>query len=109
MVQRLATLQTQFDAAEAAADQDFELIAALGLKLEALQLESAQLALSEEDYQTLPVRHAQLVQRVVDQCRELTRAKQFTALAALNAQLKALRALDLSALPSSSAGQIVLH
>ena len=105
MVQRLATLQTQFDAAEAAADQDFELIAALGLKLEALQLESAQLPLSEEDYRTLPARHAQLVQRVVARCDALAAAGEYAALETLGDALETLQAL---VLPAAAATAITI-
>jgi hypothetical protein len=94
-MQRIQDLQAQYDAAEAAAE-DFELIASLGLQLTALQLEAKKLPLSEKAYLTLPDRHAALVQRMTDKCKELMRDKDFDALATLSALLKAVKALDLS-------------
>jgi hypothetical protein len=95
LMQRREVLQAQYRAAEFAAE-DFVLIGHLGVKLEALQRESAQLPLSEEDYLALADRHAQLVQRVTDKCKELTKGRQFDELAALGIQLKALKAVDVS-------------
>jgi hypothetical protein len=57
-----------------------------------LQQQSAQLPLSEEDYLTLPARHADLVQRVTDTCKELALAEEFTAVTVLGAKLSELRA-----------------
>jgi hypothetical protein len=94
LTKRLCTLQTQLQAAEAA--ENFESVASLGLTLTALQQQSAQLPLSEEDYLTLPDRHAALVQRVTEQCRELTRAKNYASLGLLSAKLTMLKALDLA-------------
>jgi hypothetical protein len=94
MTQRLAAAQTQYDAAEAAAE-DFELIASLGKALQALQQESAKLPLSEEDYLSLRDRHAALVRRVEERCKELKDAKDFTALEALGVHLEALKAVHL--------------
>jgi hypothetical protein len=86
----------QFDAAVAAAN--FSAVAALGLARKALLAESAQLPLSEEDYLTLPARHAAQVQRVTDQCRQLVRANNFAALTALSKKLSALKTLDVGIL-----------
>jgi hypothetical protein len=86
--------KAQIDTALAA--DDFELVASLGVKLQTLQQESAQLSLSEEDYLTLPARHGDLVQRMTGKCRELAKAQHFAALGTLSAKLKALRALDVS-------------
>jgi hypothetical protein len=61
-----------------------------------VEKQSAQLPLSEEDYLTLPARHADLVQRVTDTCRNLMKARDYAALGPLSAKLEELRALDLS-------------
>jgi hypothetical protein len=74
---------------------DFVLVGTLGTQLQALQQQAAQLPLSEEDYLTLPARHADLVRRVTDACRELMKARDYAALGPLSAKLKELRALDL--------------
>jgi hypothetical protein len=106
-MQRRDALQAEFDAADAA-DVDFELIASLGVQLQELEKESAQLPLSEEDYLTLADRHAGLVQRVTDACRELKVAKDFVAMGALAKQLTALKAADVSALQRTSSGELHL-
>jgi hypothetical protein len=101
--QRKGKVQAQFDAADAA--DDFLLVAKLGMQLQQLEKESAQLPLSEEDYLTLADRHAALVQRVTDQCKELKVAKDFVALAAVAEHLGALKAVDISALPHTCDGK----
>jgi hypothetical protein len=88
--QRIAALQQQYNAA--LSTEDFECVASLGLQLQALQQQSAQLPLSEEDYLALPTRHAELVRRVTDQCHELTRLKDYVALGPLAARLTKLKA-----------------
>jgi hypothetical protein len=98
MMQRLEDAQTQYDAA-VSTFTDLPLIASLGAALAALQQESATLPLSEEDYLTLPARHAQLVQRVVQVCKGLAQAKQLDSLATLGGQLKLLKALELPTTP----------
>jgi hypothetical protein len=98
---RIPALQAQYDAALAAAD-DFVLVGTLGSQLQALQQESAQLSLSEEDYLTLAARHAALVQRVMEECRELAKAQDYTALGSLSAKLQELKALDLAGIPRTS-------
>jgi hypothetical protein len=98
VTERLESLQAQYHAASSAAE-DFQLIAALGMQLDAAQQESAQLPLSEEDYQTLVPRHAQLLQRVEQKCRDLMNAKAFPTLAALSAKLAAVKSLDLGISP----------
>jgi hypothetical protein len=94
MMQRLEAAQAQYNAAEAAAE-DFELIASLGKALHALQQESAQLPLSEEDYLVLAASHAQLLQRVEERCTQLKKAKDFTALEQLGVHAAALTAVNL--------------
>jgi hypothetical protein len=79
----------QLDAALAA--EDFELVASLGVQLQPLHEESAQLPLSEEDYLTLPARHAALVQRVMDKCKVLAALKDYKSLDAVAAKLEALK------------------
>jgi hypothetical protein len=90
-IQRMAALRAEVEAAHAA--EDFHGVASLGLSLKALQLESAQLPLSEEAYQTLPARYAELVHRVRIKCRALAAAQEYAALAVLSAKLKALQAV----------------
>jgi hypothetical protein len=90
-IQRVAALRAEVEAAQAA--QDFHGVASLGLSLKALQLESAQLPLSEEAYRALPCRHAALVERVRIKCRALAGAQEYAALAVLSAKLKALQAV----------------
>jgi hypothetical protein len=92
--QRLQSLRSQYDAALAAA-VDFVLVGKLGTQLKALQQQSAQLPLSEEDYCTLPAQHADLVQQVMAACRELMKARDYAALGPLSTKLKELKALDL--------------
>jgi hypothetical protein len=99
--QRLQALQAKYDTALVAA-VDFVLVGTLGTQLQALQQESAQLPLSEEDYQTLGDRHAELVRRVTDTCRELMRAGDYAVLGPLSAKLKELKALDLSGIAGTS-------
>lgn len=97
--QRLNALQLELAAADAAGT-DFELIAQLGKAVKAARLECAQLPLSEADFLSLAERHAALVERVTAQCRELREQEDFDALGTLGAKLKALRAVDVSALPN---------
>jgi hypothetical protein len=97
MIQRLEAAQAQYDAA-VAARTDLSLIASLGNALVALEQESAQLPLSEEDYLKLPARHAQLVPQVLQTCRELMTAKEIENLAGLTDKLTALGAVAVPAL-----------
>jgi hypothetical protein len=92
---RLPPLQAELKAAKAAAE-DFVLIGTLGLQVKALEQVSAQLPLSEQDYRTLPTRHAALVQRVTDHCRQLAVSQDYGALSLLSVKLKELKALDLA-------------
>jgi hypothetical protein len=91
MMMRRDVLQAQFRAADTA--EDFNAVATLGQQLQSLQVESAQLSLSEEEYLTLPGRHADLVLRLTEKCKELTRAKDYAAVTALGAKLGELRAV----------------
>jgi hypothetical protein len=108
LMQRRRPLQAQFDAAVAAAE-DFVLVGTLGMQLQELEKESAQLSLSEEDYLTLADRHTALVQRVTEQCRAQKAASQFTELEKLATQLVALTALDVSELPGACVGTKPSH
>jgi hypothetical protein len=101
IIQQISSLRAQYDA-KLAAGQDFLLVAKLGTQLQGLEKKSAQLPLSDEDYLTLAARHAALVQRVTEQCRELTRAKDYAALGPLSAKLQELKALDLSWIAGTS-------
>jgi hypothetical protein len=100
VTQRLDTAQAQYDAADAAGD--FRSIGALGKALEAVKAESDKIALTQKDYLTLADRHAALVQRVVDTCRELAKTGKHAEIATLAGKMDTLMALDLSALPASS-------
>jgi hypothetical protein len=100
IIQRQQSVRHQFETALEAA-VDFVLVGTLGAELKALQQQAAQLPLSEEDYLTLPGRHADLVRRVTDTCRELMRARDYAALGPLSAKLKELRALDLTGIPGT--------
>jgi DNA repair ATPase RecN len=91
LMRRRDIVRAQFDAADVA-DRDFYLVATLGMQLRELEQQSAQLPLSEEGYLMLPDRHAALVQQVTDRCKELTKAREFAAVAALGAKLSELRA-----------------
>jgi hypothetical protein len=93
--QRLLSLKAQIKA-ELAAALDFELVGTLGMQRKSLEQQSAQLPLSEEDYLTLGNRHADLVRRVTETCRELMKARDYAMLGPLSAKLKELKALDLS-------------
>jgi hypothetical protein len=102
-MQQIHAVQAQYEAAEAAAE-DFVLVGTLGTQLQALQQQSAQLPLSEEDYLMLGDRHADLVQRVTGTCRELMADSAFAELSAVATYLQKLKALDVSDLPLSCIG-----
>jgi hypothetical protein len=94
MTLRLSDLRAQLHAAEAG--EEYSRLASLGLALEALQRESDRLPLTEQAYVALAVQYSALLPRVVEKCRHLAAAQDFTALAPLGTQLTALRQLDLS-------------
>jgi hypothetical protein len=100
-MRRILALQAKLEAAEDALD--FESAASLGLALTALQEQSAQ-NLSVKEYLTLPARHAALLQRVTEHCKELMSAKDYATLGPLSAKLKVLMALDLAWISSEVAG-----
>jgi hypothetical protein len=104
MTQRILTERSHLDAALAA--DDFEQVLALGMQLQSLQQESAQLPLSEEDYLTLADRHAALVLRVVERCTELALAKEFAEVTVLGAKLSELRAAALPVAAHVSASNV---
>jgi hypothetical protein len=93
MMQRLEAAQAQYDAA-VGAFTDLALITSLGSALVALQLESAQLPLSEEDYLTLADRRAALVQRGLKLCRDLSQTQQVENLATASTKVQSLIALE---------------
>jgi hypothetical protein len=52
--------------------------------------------LVEDDYVTLPARHAKLVADMEAKCRELVKARDYVSLKTLAAKLKELKALDVT-------------
>jgi hypothetical protein len=98
-------LQAQLEAAEQG--DDFVLVGSLGEQLGALMLKVTEQPLSEEGYLALFGRHAALVQKVTEVCRELTKAKAYAEVKVLGAKLQELKALDVSALPQSWANDPV--
>jgi hypothetical protein len=101
--ERSRTLQAQREAAQAA--EDYETVASLGEALKALQRESAYLPLSEEDYLALPARHAELVQRVTDVCKDLAASAEYEKLQALAKKRDELKVPDaLSVLNTVASG-----
>jgi FtsZ-binding cell division protein ZapB len=93
-MQRRDALQAQLDAAQ----RNSERTDALTQSLAAVNLESAQLPLSEEDYLTLTARHAALVQKVEAKIIWLAENRHSDLLTTLAAKLTALKALDLNVL-----------
>jgi hypothetical protein len=104
---RRAELQAQLEAAEEAGD-DFVLVGTLGEQLETLKVETAQALLTEEDYLTLAARHASVVQRMTERCKELAKAKAYAEVKVLGAKLQDLKALDVTGLPSFAGQEPVL-
>jgi hypothetical protein len=98
--------EAQLEAAERIGD-DYELIGTLGEQLLTLRQKVAEQPLSEEDYPTLADRHEVLVQKVINTCATLARAKAYADVKLLGAKLKELKALDVSALPQSWANDPV--
>jgi hypothetical protein len=98
-IQQRDELQAQLEAAEQG--DDFVLVGTLGEQLGTLVLKVVEQPLSEEDYLTLAGRHATLVRKVTETCRELTRSKAYAEVKLLGAKLHELKALDASALPPS--------
>jgi hypothetical protein len=97
-------LQTQLDLLESGG-ADFARAAVLGLQLTTLRQASVQLPLSEEDYLTLPDRHAALVQKVTTKCDELRNEdRRETALTSLSGKLDQLKGVDLTAFAHGAAG-----
>jgi hypothetical protein len=84
--------------ADALAAEDFERVASLGASVHALMPQSVHEALSEEDYLTMPARHAALLQRVSKRCRKLGEEKDHAAQARLAAELEALRSPETTAI-----------
>jgi hypothetical protein len=90
-IQQRDELQAQLEAA--VEDEDYQLVARLGDVLTALQKNIAQHPLSEADYLMLMDRHAVLVQKVATTCKDLTKAKNWTALQPIAAKLQELKSL----------------
>jgi DNA repair exonuclease SbcCD ATPase subunit len=105
-IQHRDELQAQLEAAETG--DDFVLVGTLGEQLDALNLKVVEQPLSEEDYLTMFERHAALVQKVTDTCRELTKSRAYAEVKTLGVKLQELKALDVSALPQSWANDPVL-
>jgi hypothetical protein len=91
-LKRRNALRAQYDALDAAGE-DFKAIAAVALGLQLQASETGRL--TEKDYLTLADRHAALVQRVTERCKELTKAREFAAVTTLGTQLSALKAVVL--------------
>jgi hypothetical protein len=64
--------------------------------------------LSEEDYLTLAERHAALVQKLTARCEELADAEEYDAVTVLGDKLNELKALDVSALPTSDSCHVAV-
>lgn len=94
--QKLATLN-------GAAKVDYVALGQVIIEQEALQKESAQLALSEEEYRTLRARHAALLQSLEATCKALVAAQLFAELRDFAALLTELKALDTSSLQGKTA------
>jgi hypothetical protein len=92
-MQRRDVLRAQLDAAKG----NYEKICTLGESLEALNLEAAQLPLSEEDYLMLATRHAALVQRVEAKCQQLMESDFDDLLISLGGKLEKLQAVEIVA------------
>jgi hypothetical protein len=98
--------EAQLEAVERIGD-DYELIGTLGEQLLTIRQKVAEQPLSEDDYLTLADRHEVLVQKVINTCATLARAKAYADVKLLGAKLKELKALDVSALPQSWANDPV--
>jgi hypothetical protein len=97
-------LQTQLDLLESGS-ADFARAAVLGLQLTTLRQASVQLPLSEEDYLTLPDRHAALLQKVTIKCEELrNEGRCEAALKSLSGKLDLVKGLDLTSFAHGAAG-----
>jgi hypothetical protein len=96
--QRRDALQAQLDSAMS--KRDLKQMGTLGLALEALKLEAAQLPLSEEEYLTLGARHAALMERVEAKGMEFARIKQYGLVYRMGVALESLKGLDVSQLSS---------
>jgi hypothetical protein len=103
-VQRKLELREQLDAAMETGN-DYDRVGILGEQLDALERDSAQLPLSEEDYLTLPDRHAALLSKVEARCKEYKANKQAALLIELGTKLSALKTLDLSVCPEGTRGE----
>jgi hypothetical protein len=86
-------LQRQYKAAKEAKPKDYDLIATLGLSIAALEQESTQLLLTEEDCVSLPARRAALQEEMEAQCDALEEAGDFLSLKSLAAELAQLSSL----------------
>jgi hypothetical protein len=93
-------LQRDLDALNA--ETNFTEIASVGTAHLAAMAAVRQQPLSEEDYLKLKDRHAALVQKVTLTCEVLADAEDYDAVTVLGVKLNELKALNVSALPSSA-------
>jgi hypothetical protein len=101
-IQQRDELQAQLEAA--GESEDYTRAIVLGEKFDALQEAIKMLPLADEDYLTLPDRHAALVQKVSLECKALLKAKNRAALAPLAAKLEQLKALLATETPPAAGG-----
>jgi formyltetrahydrofolate synthetase len=99
-VQQRDELQREFTALNAA-KANFKEIARVGTAHKAAVTTVSKQWPAEEDYLTLADRHAALLQKLTAVCKELVDAEDYETVTVIGAQLKELKALDASSLPSS--------
>jgi hypothetical protein len=99
-IQQRDELQWELAALDAA-KTNFREIARVGTAHRAAVAAVLQQPLAEEDYLTLSDRHTALVQKLTTTCEELADAEDYDAVTVLGDKLNELKALDVSALPSS--------
>jgi hypothetical protein len=99
-IQQRDELQRELSALNAA-KSNFREIARAGTAHKAAVDAAQHLPLFEEDYLTLADRYAALVQLATTTCEELADAEDYDAVTFLGDKLNELKALDVSALPSS--------
>lgn len=86
---------------------DFKAIKTICTNLESHLKASQKISLSEQDYLSLPARHAALVLQLSERCKELFAQGEADMLLKLGPKLDALKALDLSACTTGSNKGIV--
>jgi hypothetical protein len=96
---RLRALEAEY-AELRVANQDFTRMAVVGKEVRALADESTQLPLSAANYLTLGDRHTLLVRQLTALCTQLADLQDFEALQVWGNRLNALKAADVTSLPS---------